>query len=132
MTTLRALGAVDTALTRATVAPLPDLPALPPTTSIPSTSTPSPPPETPKRPALETATPTHIGPVTNAPHAIAVPIALLINEQVMIRRPRSTATPLLAAKGYPVFEDVTQFAQRRTLVGATNRSLVSADLRYSA
>jgi hypothetical protein len=91
MTTLRALGAVDTGLARANVEDPPEL--LPPSTSTPRTSTSPPrPPTPPTRSALETPTPTHIGPVMKAPHAIAVPTTLRTNEQFMLRRPRSSAT----------------------------------------
>src|SRR5829696_4869996 len=99
MTTLRVLGAVDTPFVRASVPAAPLSFLSPPSRSTPRTSTPPPPPS---RSALETATPTHIGPVTNAPHAIAVPIALRTNEQFMLGLPRSTATPPLVVTEYPL------------------------------
>src|SRR5215212_526847 len=93
MTTLRALGAVDTPFVRASVPAAPLALLLPPSRSTPRTSTPPTPPPTPARSAVENPIPTHIGPVTNAPHANAVPIAPRTNEQFMLGRPRSTAHP---------------------------------------
>jgi hypothetical protein len=80
MTTLRALGTVETALgcDCGPDTPSPDLLALPPPSkSIPSTSTPLPPP-VPSKSALAQAAPTDSGPITKAPQAIVQPIALLI------------------------------------------------------
>src|SRR5262245_31724948 len=104
MTTLWALGAVDTAgrpVFRAVT--LPDLGPLP-STSTPRTLTSGPPRP---RPAFATAIPAIDGPTTTAPQAIAQPTAPRINGPFMAFRFRSSVYRQLALLGYPLFAGTT-------------------------